>query len=125
MEGTGGGWTVFQRRMPSSCNPPDYFNKDWNEYKDGFGDVRGEFWLGLEALHQLTVGEGDEVEARVTFKDFEGNAFVARLVDFKVYGEDDNYRMDASSYFVNGEQSSWITRNVSFTTIDRDNDNVA
>ncbi|XP_062589450.1 angiopoietin-4-like, partial [Saccostrea cucullata] len=44
------GWTVFQWRHPLSVN----FSRDWEEYKNGFGDVHGEFWLGNEILHRLT-----------------------------------------------------------------------
>ena len=28
--------------------------RGWEEYKNGFGDLRGEFWLGKEKTHQLT-----------------------------------------------------------------------
>ena len=30
------------------------FNRKWNDYKDGFGDVDGEFWFGNENIHDLT-----------------------------------------------------------------------
>ncbi|KAL1377533.1 hypothetical protein pipiens_016198 [Culex pipiens pipiens] len=46
----GGGWAVFQRRMDGSVD----FNRTFAEYLNGFGDPRGEFWLGLETLHAVT-----------------------------------------------------------------------
>ena len=30
------------------------FNRDWDDYKNGFGDLDGEFWLGNEAMYYLT-----------------------------------------------------------------------
>ena len=45
-----GEWAVIQRRMDGSIN----FNRDWVAYKDGFGNLSGEFWLGNEHLHLLT-----------------------------------------------------------------------
>ena len=42
----GGGWTVLLRNAHGSTS----FNKKWNEYKDRFGSVEYDFWLGNE-LH--------------------------------------------------------------------------
>ena len=30
------------------------FNKDWQAYKVGFGNLSGDHWLGLEHMHLLT-----------------------------------------------------------------------
>lgn len=50
------GWIVFQRRFNGSVD----FYRDWNAYKHGFGDLRSEFWLGNEKIHQLT-SEGEHM----------------------------------------------------------------
>ena len=47
----GGGWTVFQRRVRSGRLA---FNRSWAEYAAGFGDPRGEHWLGLRAIAAMT-----------------------------------------------------------------------
>lgn len=41
-------YLVFQviQRRGDFQRPKDYFNKDWKSYKDGFGDVEKDFWLG-------------------------------------------------------------------------------
>ena len=47
------GWIIIQRRVDDSVS----FERCWNEYVDGFGDVDGNFWLGLEAIHNLTAAQ--------------------------------------------------------------------
>ena len=60
MRSYGGGWTVIQRRGDYG-NPENYFQRPWNEYKDGFGSPKKEFWIGLDALHELTWNEPVDV----------------------------------------------------------------
>ena len=45
-----GQWIVFQRRR----NGQENFNRDWEDYKNGFGNLKWEFWLGNEKIHCLT-----------------------------------------------------------------------
>ena len=47
----GGGWTVIQKRFDGSLD----FQRNWTEYENGFGQLDGEFWLGLEKINRLTV----------------------------------------------------------------------
>nr|CAD7464222.1 unnamed protein product [Timema tahoe] len=43
-------YRVIQNRFEGTVD----FYKGWQDYKYGFGNIGGEFWLGLEKLHLLT-----------------------------------------------------------------------
>ena len=88
----GGGWTVFQRRLDGSVE----FYLDWKSYKNGFGDLKGEFWLGNDNLHRLTAT--DDTILRVDLEDFDGNKAYAEYTTFKVADEADKYRLSIGGY---------------------------
>lgn len=50
METSGGGWTTIQRRKSGLVS----FYRDWKQYKQGFGSIRGDFWLGNDHIHRLS-----------------------------------------------------------------------
>lgn len=92
MSTNGGGWTVFQRRVDGSVD----FYLEWKSYKNGFGNLNGEFWLGNDNLHRLTaVGIAT---LRVDLEDFEGDIRHAEYNKFTVAGEADNYRLLIGGY---------------------------
>lgn len=45
----GSAWTVIQRR--ELLDLQENFNRSWNEYKNGFGDLSYEFWFGNNFIH--------------------------------------------------------------------------
>ncbi|XP_078614854.1 microfibril-associated glycoprotein 4-like isoform X1 [Branchiostoma floridae x Branchiostoma japonicum] len=119
METAGGGWTVVQRRQDGSVP----FNRTWEEYKLGFGDPGGEYWLGNENIHLLT--NQKEYLLRVELQDWEGNQTFAEYSTFRVSGESDGYRLHISGY--SGTAGDSMTGRPSnngqrFSTVDRDND---
>ncbi|XP_041565703.1 uncharacterized protein LOC108149906 isoform X3 [Drosophila elegans] len=73
-ETTDGGWTVIQRRADFG-DSRENFNRDWADYKNGFGEPGKDFWLGNENIYMLTNNE--EYSLRVELEDFEGNKRVA------------------------------------------------
>uniref|UniRef100_A0A8C5SNK3 Fibrinogen C-terminal domain-containing protein n=1 Tax=Laticauda laticaudata TaxID=8630 RepID=A0A8C5SNK3_LATLA len=86
METDGGGWTVIQRRINGSVS----FQKTWKEYKQGFGAVAGEFWLGNQAVHLLT--NQAAYALRVELLDWEGNQAYAQYDKVRLAGERQRYR---------------------------------
>ncbi|PFX22965.1 Ficolin-1 [Stylophora pistillata] len=104
----GGGWTVFQRRLDGSVD----FEHDWKTYKDGFGNLIGEFWLGNDNLHRLTAA--DDVMLRVDLEDFEGNITYAKYATFKVTDEAENYTLTLGGYTGEAGDSLTYHRAVNF-----------
>ena len=82
----GGGWTVFQKRLDGSVN----FYLDWNDYQHGFGNLSGEFWLGLDKIHLLTSDNNNML--CVDLEDFEGNTAYAEYNMLGVRSENEKYK---------------------------------
>ncbi|XP_060520361.1 angiopoietin-2 isoform X2 [Cylas formicarius] len=118
-----GGWIVIQRRNDFGV-PRENFNRDWNDYKNGFGDPGKEFWLGNENIYMLTNNE--EYSLRVELEDFEGNKRYAQYSHFKIYSEAEYYKLEIDGYEGNAGDSlndPWYGSNNSpFSTYNRDND---
>jgi len=114
----GGGWTVFQKRLDGSV---DFF-LNWSDYKVGFGDLNGEFWLGLDKIHRLT-SDNDSM-LRVDLEDFEGNTTYAEYNKFGVMSENDKYKLILGSYSASGTAGDSLSyhNGKPFSTRDQDND---
>ena len=89
---TGGGWTVFQKRLDGSVD----FYRYWNDYKNGFGDLNGEFWLGLDKIYRLT--EKKHNRLRVDLEDFTSSTAYAEYDIFEVTNETTKYKLSLGMY---------------------------
>ncbi|XP_061605397.1 angiopoietin-related protein 6 [Phyllopteryx taeniolatus] len=111
-----GGWTVIQRRQDGSVN----FFRTWEQYKQGFGNLDGEYWLGLEHLYWLA--KQTKYKLRVVLDDWQGRQVFAEYDSFRLESESDGYRLRVGQYRGNaGDSLSWHN-NKAFTTLDRDKD---
>jgi len=91
----GGGWTVFQKRRDGSV---DFF-RAWDGYKRGFGNLNGEFWLGLDKIHRLTVSSSNKL--RVDLENTYGKTAFAEYSSFSVASERAKYQLSLGSYLGN------------------------
>ena len=89
---TGGGWTVFQKRLDGSVD----FYRYWNDYKNGFGDLNGEFWLGLDKIYRLTNKKCNRL--RVDLEETTGNTAYAEYDMFAVTKETTKYKLSLGMY---------------------------
>ena len=92
----GRGWTIFQRRIDGSGD----FYRDWIDYKNGFGDLNGEYWLGLDKIHRLSAS-GQNV-LRVDLESFENETRYAIYGKFSVGNEGEKYVLSVGQYTGNG-----------------------
>uniref|UniRef100_F6QEY7 Tenascin N n=2 Tax=Ornithorhynchus anatinus TaxID=9258 RepID=F6QEY7_ORNAN len=117
MDTDGGGWIVFQRRNTGQL---DFF-KRWRTYVEGFGDPTGEFWLGLDKLHNLTSGTPIRYEVRVDLKTANESAY-AVYDFFQVASSKDRYKLSVGKYRGTAGDALTYHNGWKFTTFDRDND---
>ena len=88
----GGGWTVFQTRLDGLVN----FYRGWADYKGSFGNLKGEFWLGLDKINRLT--NSGRYKLRVDVEDIEGKTAYAEYDMFAVTSKRTKYRLSLGRY---------------------------
>ncbi|KAK7069255.1 Fibrinogen C domain-containing protein 1 [Halocaridina rubra] len=121
-ETDGGGWTVMVRRQPQSIQLD--FKRSWQSYRNGFGDPDGEYWIGLEALHQLTKntayslridikGDGEEATSLYDYFSVGEEQYGSRGYELEVGGYNEASTAGDAMEYHNG---------MDFSTYDEDND---
>uniref|UniRef100_A0A8C5EZG3 Angiopoietin like 4 n=1 Tax=Gopherus evgoodei TaxID=1825980 RepID=A0A8C5EZG3_9SAUR len=111
-----GGWTVIQRRLDGSVD----FDQLWEAYRNGFGDLNSDFWLGLEKTYHI-VQEG-RYNLSIELQDWEGNSQLIQFL-FSLGGENTAYTLSLLGP-VSGELENALGdfRQLPFSTRDQDND---
>ncbi|XP_016928477.3 ryncolin-2-like [Drosophila suzukii] len=113
----GGGWTIFLRRTDGS----EEFFRDWNDYKNGFGKLENEFFLGLDKLHAITSSQAQEL--LVLLEDNEGERRYQMYDNFKIGSEQDGFNLESLGNTSGNAGDALATHlGQKFTTKDRDND---
>ncbi|XP_071501337.1 ficolin-1-like [Diadema antillarum] len=116
----GGGWTVIQRRWGGREN----FNRPWNDYVKGFGNLQGEFFLGLDWIYRISMQRRHEL--RIELRDSQWTETFTKYWTFTLSDENQNYTMKVTEMDPNSNGGNGLQQhsNAPFSTFDRDNDRV-
>uniref|UniRef100_A0A8C6U4T2 Fibrinogen C-terminal domain-containing protein n=1 Tax=Neogobius melanostomus TaxID=47308 RepID=A0A8C6U4T2_9GOBI len=110
------GETVIQRRTDGSIN----FDQNWEKYESGFGDLQGEFWLGLKRVHSLSA-QGTSI-LHIQLEEWKQPR---RSIEhrFELEGPQTNYTIHLTP--LSGDLQDFMSNNtgMSFSTKDRDSGN--
>nr|CAB3245532.1 ficolin-2-like [Phallusia mammillata] len=112
------GWTTIQTRFDGSVS----FIRPWEDYKTGFGNPSGDFWLGLDKIHAMTQSKSCRVRFDLT-NPGEKETFAEYSI-FQIGPETENYRLSISGYMTSSTGVDWMQYNngMQFSAYDRDND---
>ncbi|XP_070068424.1 ficolin-1-like [Drosophila takahashii] len=111
------GWLVIQRRRDGLVN----FYRDWSDYKEGFGDPKGDFFIGLEKLNWLTAYQPFELYIHLEEFGQKTNVF-AKYDEFLVGGESEHYALKyLGSYSGTAGDSLSDSKGQQFSTFDVNN----
>jgi len=109
--------------IQQNINRSDIFNRSWAEYKVGFNDSIGNYWLGNELLSQLTVNNRYKLKFDLQSRSNTSNWYYAEYSTFRVLSERYNYTLQVAGYSGNaGFDALNYVDGMMFSTYDRDND---
>ncbi|KAL4229349.1 Microfibril-associated glycoprotein 4 [Mactra antiquata] len=113
-----GGWTVIQRREYGE----ESFYRSGQLYVDGFGEVYGDYWIGLENIRYLTETSSSLVIEMETFGDTSPNEAFARYSNFQLDSGSNQYRLAVSGFEGDCDDGLEYHNGAKFSTYDFDND---
>lgn len=97
-EREGIGWMVLQNRTGAEV---EFWNQTFEEYSQGFGDVNGDHWLGLERVREM-IEAGHKLQLRMEIQgDRCGRAvhqddYYVGYWNFEIDSEANGYRLNVS-----------------------------
>jgi len=116
MDQFGGGWTRIQRRSTTKIS----FRRDWDTYKEGFGFLSQDGWLGLDKIHRLT--KNNTAQLLITINDKSYNYYFAQYRKFSIGSEDTGYVLYVGNYSGDAGDALSFSNYAKFSTYDKDND---
>ena len=103
--------------MSLLCN---FHSRNWTDYRNGFGDLNGEFWLGNDNIFLLT--NQASYKLRIDLMDFNDTKKYAQYEYFKIGGERDKYRIMILNFTGDVRDGFSHHNGQLFSTPDEDND---
>lgn len=88
MTSNDGNWIVILSRYDGNIN----FFRNWQEYKQGFGNIAGEYWMGLDKIYELTSSKLHEL--MIIVEDFNGIKKTAKYSAFGISSEVMGYALN-------------------------------
>ncbi|KAM8713204.1 hypothetical protein ACLKA7_013505 [Drosophila subpalustris] len=111
-------WIVMQRRVSRTVD----FNKDWKSFSHGFGDVDGNYFIGLDKVYRLTSTQ--PYELYIHMESFKGQIGYARYSYFKISGYYYNYQLlELGNFKGNVSNAMSESLKAQFSNYEKDNDN--
>ncbi|XP_029064823.1 angiopoietin-related protein 5 [Monodon monoceros] len=124
MDYRGGGWTVIQKRIDGIID----FQRLWCDYLDGFGDLLGEFWLGLKKIFYIVNQKNTSFMLYVALESEDDTFAYASYDNFWLEDETRFFKMHLGRYSGNagdafrGFRKEDNQNAMPFSTSDVDND---
>ncbi|NXG02569.1 ANGL5 protein, partial [Sakesphorus luctuosus] len=124
MDFRGGGWTVVQKRSDGIIS----FQRSWSEYLDGFGDLMGEFWLGLRKIFDIVNQKATSFSLYVDLESENDKHAYASYDGFWIEDEACSFKIHLGHYSGNagdafrGYRKEDNQNSMPFSTFDVDND---
>jgi len=120
----GSAWTVIQRRRSNWKQEEENFNRNWDEYRTGFGDLSNDFWFGNEFIHKIVYR--DDYILRIELQDHNGIEVWIEYGLFRLDSESYNYQLVIGKLNENSTTTDALTyhNRMDFTTYDHRNDDI-
>ncbi|CAH1801236.1 unnamed protein product [Owenia fusiformis] len=114
------GWTYIFKRFDGSIN----FTRPWADYKRGFGETMGEYFIGLDNLASLLKERNFKARFELTtWPPATPSSGYAEYSNFSIADESYKYRLSISGYSgTAGDSMQGYHNGRQFTTYDQDND---
>ncbi|XP_071835376.1 uncharacterized protein [Apostichopus japonicus] len=102
---------VLQRRRSDSVN----FNRSWKDFRNGFGFLGSEFWIGNDKIAVLT--NQKRYQLRIDFENVAGETYYVTYDEFRISDEWGDYLISSLGSFARSNETipEWCPANEIFS----------